>query len=79
MDDERDLLAELEALESQVQAATTERDTARAETEKLRSGLRARGETLRQLESQLLELESERAGIRRRVEQLIARIDALKV
>lgn len=77
-------MAALEELEDKVRRAVEElrrlrsqRDAAVAETEKLRAALRERGETLKRLETQLLELETERAQVRGRIEQLVAQIDAL--
>ena len=79
------LLTTLDYLEEKVgQAADSleslreERDAARAETEKLRSALRERGDTVRQLETQLLELQGERADIRRRVEHLVDLIESVE-
>jgi len=77
-------MAALEELEDKVRRAVEElrrlrgqRDAALAETEKLRAALRERGETLKRLETELLELETERAQVRGRIEQLVAQIDAL--
>lgn len=77
-------MAALEELEDKVRRAVEElhrlrsqRDAAVAEAEKLRAALRERGETLKRLETELLELERERAQVRSRIEQLVAQIDAL--
>lgn len=77
-------LAALEELEDKVRRGVEElrrlrsqRDAAVAEAEKLRAALRERGETLKHLETELLELETERAQVRGRIEQLVAQIDAL--
>jgi predicted nucleic acid-binding Zn-ribbon protein len=77
-------LRKLEELEATVRRAagelqrlTAERDTALAEAEKLRCALQERGETLRRLESQLMELETERAEVRGRIERLLAQIDSM--
>ncbi|HKZ51778.1 MAG TPA: hypothetical protein VJ085_00710 [Candidatus Acidoferrales bacterium] len=77
-------LPALKELEEKVRRAVEElrrlraqRDAAQAEAEKLRAALRERGETSQRLETQLLELETERAQVRGRIEQLVAQIDAL--
>ncbi len=77
-------MAALEELEDKVRRAVEElrrlrsqRDAAVAEAEKLHAALRERGETLKHLETELLELETERAQVRGRIEQLVAQIDAL--
>lgn len=77
-------LPALEELEEKVRRAVEElrrlraqRDAALAEAEKLRAALRERGESMQRLETLLLELETERAQVRGRIEQLVAQIDAL--
>jgi chromosome segregation ATPase len=77
-------LQTLAELEEKVRRATEalrqladQRDTARAEAEKLRTALQERADTIRHLETQLLELETERAEVRSRVERLVAQIDSL--
>lgn len=77
-------LLKLEELEQKVCRAVEElrslraqRDAAQAEAEKLRAALKERGETLQSLEAQLLELQTERAQVRSRIEQLVAQIDSL--
>lgn len=77
-------LQTLAELEEKVRRATealgqlaAQRDAARAEAEKLRAALQERAETIRHLETQLLELETERAEVRSRVERLVAQIDSL--
>lgn len=85
MDDPtRNGLQKLEELEETVRRTVEElktlraqRDAARAETEKVRAALKERGETLRQLEAQLLEYQTEREQTCRRIEQLLAQIDSL--
>jgi len=77
-------MAALTELEDKVRRAVdelrrlrTQRDAAVAEAEKLRAALRERGETLKRLQTELLERETERAQVRDRIEQLVAQIDAL--
>ncbi len=85
MDDAtRNGFRKLEELEKKISRAVenlkalrTERDAARAEAEKLRTGLKERGETLRQLEGQLADFRAEREQVRSRIEQLVAQIDSL--
>lgn len=62
---------------AELQALRVQRDTARAETEKMRAALRERGETLKRLEGELLTLQTEREQVRTRIEQLMAQIDSL--
>lgn len=76
---------QLQAIEARIRRAIealkqlrNERDTARAETEKLRAALHERGETLRQLEEQILSLQTDREDTRAGVEKLLAQIDALE-
>ncbi len=74
----------LEELEEKVRRAVGElktlrgqREAAQAEAEKLRAALKERGETLRRLEAQLVEFQTEREQVRARIEQLVAQIDSL--
>src|SRR3970282_73360 len=74
----------LEELEEEVRRAVEElktlrgqREAAQAEAEKLRAALKERGETLRRLEAQLVEFQTEREQVRSRIEQLVAQIDSL--
>ncbi|MFQ5723936.1 MAG: hypothetical protein ACE5G6_05540, partial [Terriglobia bacterium] len=75
MDDAtRNGFRKLEELEKKIaraverlKALRTERDAARAEAEKLRAGLKERGETLRQLEDQLADFRAEREQVRSRI------------
>ncbi|OFV87447.1 MAG: hypothetical protein A3D93_00540 [Acidobacteria bacterium RIFCSPHIGHO2_12_FULL_67_30] len=74
----------LEELEEKVRRAVEElktlrgqREAAQAEAEKLRAALKERGETLRRLEAQLVEFQTEREQVRSRIEQLVAQIDSL--
>lgn len=74
----------LEELEEKVRRAVEElknlraqRDLAQAEADKLRAALKERGETLRRLEAQLVESQTEREQVRGRIEQLVAQIDSL--
>lgn len=75
----------LEELEEKVRRAVDElkalraqRDAAQAETEKLRAALKERGETLRRLEAQLVEFQTEREQVRGRIEHLVAEIDSVR-
>ncbi len=86
MDDPtHEALRELEALEAKLRQAVermqtlrAERNAARGEPEKLRAALHYRAGTIRELESQLLDHETEREKVRGRIEQLLAQIDALE-
>jgi len=80
----RDAFEKLEELEQRVRRAVQtlktlrgERDATQAEADKLRAALKERGETLRQLEAQLVEFQTEREQVRRRIEALVAQIDSL--
>lgn len=53
-----------------------ERDSARAESEKLRAALEERAKTVRELERRLLDLQAERAEVRHRIETLVTKIDS---
>ena len=74
---------QLEQLEERIhrlmrkmEAMRAERDAARAEADKLRAALRERGQTLEQWETRLATYEAEREQMRRRIEELVAAIDA---
>ena len=75
--EEREKLQEqLEILEAKVQQAVEALRTLKQERDQARAALRERGDTVRELETRMLELQSEREEVRQRVEKLVAQIDA---